>query len=86
MYKINATRGLPGLSYLNTPERPMSLLKNVLTPLALRMDPDMPEWIHEIFNSVLSMKGLHKSIIEYNDIITHSIGALELCLARMEVD
>ena len=29
------------------------------------------------------MKGVRKIITEYNDIITHAIDALELCLAIM---
>ena len=70
---LNATRGCPGISYLNMSEIPMSLLNYGLASLALRMDPYTPEWIHEILNSVSSMKGLCKKITEYNDIITHNI-------------
>ena len=64
----------------------MSLLNYGLESLALRMDPDTAEWIHEILNSVSSMKGVHKSITEYDDIITHDIYTLERCLSRMELD
>ena len=83
---LNAARGCPGLSYLNTADIPMLLLNYVLASLALRVDPDMPEWLHEISNSVSSTKGLRNSITKYDDIIKHTIDALERCSARMEVD
>ena len=86
MEKINATCGCPGLSYLKEEEIPTSLPNYGLESLALRMDPDTPEWLHEIFNSVSSMKGVCKSITKYNYIITHAIDALERRLARMELD
>ena len=86
MEKINSTRGCPGISYLNTAERPVSLLNYGLASISLRMDPEMPEWLHEILNSVSSMKGVSESITEYGDIITHTIDSLERCIARMEVD
>ena len=86
MEKINSTRGCPGISYLNTAERPVSLLNYGLASISLRMDPEMPEWLHEILNSVSSMKGVRKSITEYNDIITHTIDSLERCIARMKLD
>ena len=61
---LNATHGCPGISYLNTSEIPMSLIKYGLEYLSLRMDPDTPEWLHDTLNSLSSMKGLSKIIIE----------------------
>ena len=46
MEKLNATPGCPGLSYLNTSERPVSLLNYGLVYLALRMNSDTSEWFH----------------------------------------
>ena len=43
MDKLNATRGTPGLSYLNTTERPMSNLNRGLSSLALRLNPNRPD-------------------------------------------
>ena len=76
MYKLNATHVCPGISYLNTAERPMYLLNYVLESLNLSMDLEMPEWIHEILNSVSSMKGVHKIITNDDDSITYAIDAL----------
>ena len=42
----------------------MSLLNYGLASLALRMYPNTTGWLHEILNSVSSMKGVHKSITE----------------------
>ena len=76
MDNLNATRGCPGISYLNMSEIPMSLLNYGLASLALRMGPYTPEWLNEILNSVSSMKGVRKKITEYDDIITHNIDTL----------
>ena len=51
--------------------------------LALQMYPDTPEWIHDILNSVSSIKGVSNIIIEYNYIFTHAIDALERCISRI---
>ena len=64
----------------------MSLIKYGLEYLSLRMDPDTPEWLHDTLNSLSSMKGLSKIIIEWDDIITHAIGSSERRLARVEMD
>ena len=52
MYKLNSTRGCPGLSCLDMVEITMYLLNYVLASLALHMDPDTSEWLHEILNFV----------------------------------
>ena len=54
----------------------MYLLNYVLESLNLSMDLEMPEWIHEILNSVSSMKGVHKIITNDDDSITYAIDAL----------
>ena len=43
MNKLVATRGCPGLSYLNTAEREMSLLNIRISSLAHAFDPETDE-------------------------------------------
>ena len=77
MDKLNATRGTPGLSYLNTAERPMSNLNRGLSSLALRLNPDRPDWLLDLLSGVSSMKGIRRILAEYDNIMEHAIDALE---------
>ena len=85
MDKLTTTRGCPGLSYLLTAERAMSNLNRGLSSLALRLDPNMPQWLRDILASVNSMKGTRNAIAEYDDISAHAIDTLERRLARLSV-
>ena len=64
MDNLISTHRCPGISYLNMVERSISLLKNGLASLVLRMDPDTPEFLHKILTSVSSINGVQKIITE----------------------
>ena len=64
MDKLIETLTCPGISYLKMVERPIYILNYGLVSLALRMDPDTTECLHDILNSVSSMNGVRKSITE----------------------
>ena len=84
MDKLDATRGTPGLSYLNVGERPMSLLNLGLSSLSLIIGPDAGKWLLDILSNVSSMKGMCNRLREYDDIIPHVIEALERRVARLD--
>ena len=68
--KIIAIRCCPGLSYLNTKDRVMSVLHLGLANLALRIDPC--EWLLDaVLANMSSMKAVRMTVSEYD--ITNSI-------------
>ena len=85
MDKLTSTRGCPGLSYLNTAERPMSNLNRGISSLSLMMDPNTPAWLRELLHGVVSMKGVRMILAEYDDVLQHVIDVLERRVEKMNV-
>lgn len=78
MDKLTATRGCPGLSYLNTAERAMANLNIGLSCLSLSLDPNMDKWLYDnILKSATTMKATRKNILEYDEEKQIAIDILE---------
>ena len=78
MDKLTATRGCPGLSYLNSCERAMPILNIGLSALSLTIDPNCEKWLMEdVLNGANSMKSVRKNIADYDSEITSAISALK---------
>lgn len=79
------TRGVSGLSCYNTCEKVMSNLSIGTIGLSLMMDPDADEWLmNDVIGGVTTMKGVRKSIGEWDEAIPIAIGILERRLAKIE--
>ena len=66
MYKLVATRGCLGFSYLNTSERGMDIINIVLSGLALSIYPNTEEWfLSKVLKGAMSMKSVRNSIEQY---------------------
>ena len=61
-----AVRGCPGLSYLNTVEKSMSVLNLGLANLALMIDPTAPSWLFDLLEGCGSMKDVRLSIMQHD--------------------
>ncbi len=83
MDKLCATRGCAGLSYLNTAERPMSLLTLGQSGLATQLDPTKPDFLNELLRNASSMKLIRQNITEYDELLPIAIAALERRAARL---
>ena len=63
--KFSAIRGCPGLSFLNTVERTMSVLNLGLANLALKIEGD--QWLMDnVLAGTASMKGVREAINDYD--------------------
>jgi hypothetical protein len=63
--KLIAIPGCPGLSYLNTEERAMSVLNIGLANLSLKLEPC--EWLtREVLHGASSMKAVRKAVCDYD--------------------
>ena len=66
VYKLIVIRGCPGLSYLNTVERTMSVLNIGLANLALHMKPY--QWLlDEFLVNIFLMKQVQIAVSEYDN-------------------
>ena len=68
---------LPGMSYLNTAERPMSNLNRGVTCLALQMDPNKEPFLEELLLGASSMKTTRKALIDYDNVLHIAIQTLK---------
>ena len=75
MDKIILIFGSPGLAYLNTVERKMSVLSMVFENLALSIDPDYDEWLlNELLSGTSSMKVVRAAVHNYDIEIPKAMG------------
>ena len=78
MDKLTATRGCPGLSYLNTCERAMSILNIGFSALSLTLDPHCDQWlIEEVLAGATSMKSVQKNIEDYDKEFCMALSTIE---------
>ena len=78
MDKLVATRGCPGLSYLNSAERAMAILAIGVSSCALSIDPRTEEWLMlEVLHGAMSMKAVRNAVIEYDTAVPQAIAVLE---------
>ena len=67
MYKLVATCGCPGLSYLNIFERDMAVLNIGLSGLVLSIDPNTEElFLSEVLKCAISTKSVRNDIEQYD--------------------
>ena len=68
MDKLNITRGCPGLSFLNTGEKPMTLINIVLSGLSLKSEVKTGDefLMDEVIGGAVSMKLVMKSVDQYD--------------------
>ena len=80
-----ATRGCPGLSYLNTCKRPMSLLNIGLSSLAVSLDVVEDKWLMtEVLSGAMSMKTVRAAMSEYDLELPKLIEALQRQLLGLQ--
>ena len=65
MDKLVATRGFPGLSYLNTSERAMAILNIGLPGLSLSIDSNTENWLLSKFlKGLVYMKAVRNNLYQ----------------------
>ena len=72
------TSGFPGISYLNTCDREMSLINIGLSSLALSLDVGKDKWLmKKVLSGAMSMETIRSAISEYYLELPKSIEALQ---------
>lgn len=84
MDKLDILRCCPGLSFLCTTERAMSILNLGLSNLSLMISPDSPEFLlKDVLARASSMKAVRSAVAQYDQELPLALDALERKLKAM---